>query len=76
MTTSRDRRARWPLLACLGLLLGAAGFPGPMNVVEVVDTSQPLIFNCILHQKGLVAPGVGVTASQLAAYTAANAPHR
>jgi hypothetical protein len=60
------------LVATLVLVLGGAFLPGTADAVELVDTSQPLIFNCVLHQASLSAPWVGV---RVAVREAAPAAH-
>jgi hypothetical protein len=46
-------------VASLVLLIGGAFLPGPADAVELVDTSQPLVFTCVLHLRDADAPWVG-----------------
>jgi hypothetical protein len=48
------------LVATLVLVLGGAFLPGTADAVEIVDTSQPFVFSCLLHQSSADAPWVGV----------------
>jgi hypothetical protein len=47
------------LVAMVVLVLGGAFLPGTADAVEIVDTSQPLVFSCVLHQSSPDAPWVG-----------------
>jgi hypothetical protein len=51
-------------MAALLLALGGAFLPGPVDAVELVDTSQPIAFTCVLHAVDRDAPWVGAEIAQ------------